>query len=221
MMDDKTEKTILQMLKTETSERRLVKAFSIYKLNSSNIFARILTAIIFIAPSLLIGFQNTVQIMSETLEIVMNVLLALFGVVFTGYVFLQALFNAELVKLLIESVDIDKHDKVEKSKLQETNEKFLSLMMLFLVAIFISFLLRIIILGIPESYLLFPSIIANEIIAVLLIEAYFYFIGVILWNMVSFIFNLFQLFNMYAVSKYVKAMEQERIDVENESRGKH
>ena len=97
----------------------------------------------------------------------------------------------------------------EKSKLQETNETFVKCMLLNIVAIIVSLLLRIIISCIPEDFVVFKKLEYNNITAAFLISLYFYFIITIIWEVKSFVFNIFQLFNAYAGTRVLKIFEDD------------
>ena len=51
--------------------------------------------------------------------------------------------------------------------------------------------------------------IVNNVIAVSLIAVYFIFIGIILWRTVSFVSTIFQLFNIYAVTRVLEMIDEE------------
>ena len=50
----------------------------------------------------------------------------------------------------------------------------------------------------------------NCVIAIILIDIFLYIMGVMIWRMVSFIGNIFHLFNAYAVSKLIEALNEEK-----------
>ena len=151
---------------------------------------------------------ETVNIFSESCETILNVVVAMFGTVFTGYSFFQALISEELLVRMVNDTTKDcKGD--EKSKLQETNETFIECMMLELFTILISLLLKIIISCVNPEFLLFNQMWKNNTMASILIFVYFYIVAIVLWEIKSFIFNVFQLFNIYAGVKIVGIVKKE------------
>lgn len=101
-----------------------------------------------------------------------------------------------------------KNEIQEKSKLQESNESFVECMMLNLLAVIISLLLNIIINSISNDFLMFDEKIFNDSLAITLMSFYFYFILTIIWEVKSFIFNIFQLFNAYAGTRVLKLTDK-------------
>ena len=81
--------------------------------------------------------------------------------------------------------------------------------MLDIATVIVSLFLYIIVSGIPEKFMLLNNIVANNIIAIILIESYFIFVFTAIWEVKSFIFNIFQLFNMYSVSRIIELLKQE------------
>lgn len=82
-------------------------------------------------------------------------------------------------------------------------------MLLNVVAIIVSLLLRITISCIPEEFVVFKELVYNNITAAFLISLYFYFIITIVWEIKSFVFNIFQLFNAYAGTRVLKLFEDD------------
>ena len=81
--------------------------------------------------------------------------------------------------------------------------------MLDIATVIVSLFLYIIVSGIPEKFVLLNNTVANNIIAIILIESYFIFVFTAIWEVKSFIFNIFQLFNMYSVSRIIELLKQE------------
>ena len=200
-MKESIVKNVEKLMKVETSEKRLISAFRIFKLTKQN-WKKYL-CIIFICgiPACFISISlETISLFLEALDIIKDVILALFGIIFTGYAFFQALVNDELLLNMLEESNIKK----SKSKLQETNEFFVELMMLYVVSIMSLVVLRIMISAIPEEFVLWRDSLWNNFIAAFLIELYFVFNAFILWETKSFIFNVFQLFNAHTVARVIE-----------------
>ncbi len=173
-----------------------------YKKHGCIYFISLITAI-FVGVS-----YDTKIVMVDSVQMVLDVMLGLFGIVFTGYAFFQALINKELlIRMLVNLSEED--EEGTKSKLQETNESFVECMILNLLSIIISMLLKIIVNSISDDFLLFEDIIIDNIIASVLISFYFYLILTIIWEIKSFIFNVFQLFNSHAGARVLELFEEE------------
>lgn len=203
------EDVISNILKTSKSEKLFSKALSAYVLTKDNITEKLIIFAICTILSIILGMaSNTVYLVTNSISLFLNITLALFGIIFTGYAIFQTLLTNELIVKLFEETILDKQ-KQEKSKLQETNENFVCLMMLFVFGIIINIILNILMPVIPENYCLFDNIILCTVLATILIDVLFYTMGIIIWRMVSFIGNIYHLFNAYAVSKLISALKDQ------------
>lgn len=208
-MSNIKEETINNLLKSSKSEKIFVRSLNVYKINNNNMRENIFIFLICTIISLIIGTsENTVSLVTNIVSILLNVFLALFGIVFTGYAIFQTLLSDRLIINLFEDTIVDINN-VEKSKLQETNENFVSLMMLFIFGIIVNLILNIIMPVFPIDYCLFDNIIICNFVASLLINILLYFMGIIIWRMVSFIGNIFHLFNAYSVARLIEALNKE------------
>lgn len=198
-----------KLLENKTSSRIIVSSFHVFKFSKQKRKTQTFIFILAIIPSIFIGMSvNTQEIAVNSFQTILDVILALFGIVFTGYSFFQALINKELLIRMMVPSRLDK-DGEDKSKLQETNESFVECMMLNLISIILTLLLRIVIECIPNDFLLFGELWQNNVLAVFLLLLYFYFIITIIFEVKSFIFNIFQLFNVYAGTKIVNIIKEE------------
>lgn len=202
-------KSILEnMLKDEKSEKKLVESFHVFLPTRNSIREKLIILIICIVPSYFTSHSyNTVVLFKDTCDVLLNVFIALFGIIFTGFIFFQALLNDELLILLITTKT--KKKGMGKSKLEEVNDNFAFLMMLYLVAIMVSLILTIIIPCISSDFTLFLNIKFNNLLAWFLIQIFYMFSAELIWRMLSFIHNIYQLFKAYAVSRIVKLAEIE------------
>ncbi|WP_188400436.1 hypothetical protein [Sporomusa sp. GT1] len=156
-------------------------------------------------PSCVIGFSDkTIEFFIASVEILNNIILALFAVVFTGYAFFQALINKEFLVRLLSNTN------GKKSKLQESNEYFANVMMLDVFAIISNAFLLITFKSIPNEFCLFSENWINNILAILLIWIYFSLMFLIIWEMKSFVYNAFQLFNAHAGAKAITLLKDEK-----------
>lgn len=205
------EEAIDNVLKTSNSEKLFIKAFSAYQISRKNCIEKIVIFMICSVISVMFGFSSdTVPLITNSVSILLNVLLAFFGIIFTGYAIFQALLNNRLIISLFEHTVTEKN--ITKSKLQEINENFVHLMMLFIFGILINMVLCFVMPVIPVDYCLLGSLILCNIIASVVMNILLYAMGVIIWRMVSFIGNIFHLFNAYSVAKLMDVLQEDERD---------
>lgn len=206
-MKDNILKNVEKLIKVETSEKKMLSAFNIFKPTHKNWKKYLCIIAICLVPAFLTSTSpDTVTIFSESLDAIFNVTLALFGIIFTGYAFFQALVNDELLLDMLEEDNIEKSE----SKLQETNEFFVESMMRYVLAILLLLLLKLTILAIPKDWILVKNIFWSNVIAGIFIEIYYVFNVFILWETKSFIFNVFQLFNAHAIARVIEILDNDK-----------
>lgn len=206
-MDKGQMEALEEMLADTKSEVLLKRSFRMFKVNRKNMRSRIVMGLLSAVLAFWISMADTVMILGDVTAIILDTALAIFGIVFTGYALFQALLTGQLVSVLMEDVNQDA-EKIQTNTLHKANWNFVQLMMQFLVAIFVTLILKIILSCMPTDFGVFRQWQPNVILSAVLIFIYFYHLVVILWRMVSFIFNIYQLFNSYAVSKYLSFVKQ-------------
>lgn len=208
-MDDRRIEALEEMLEDSKSEILLKKSFGIFRINRGNVISRVVIGILSMAISFMIGYLNTIEILNIVIPAILDALLAMFGIVFTGYAFFQALLSKEHLSVLIEDVQVDKKKNKAQNTLFKTNWNFVQLMMQFLISIFATLLLQTVLSCMPTNFCLFGNMWLNVILASFLIMIYVFHLMVIMWRMISFVFNIYQLFNSYAVAKYLSYIKNE------------
>lgn len=202
------ENVLKALLKNESSEKILLDSFRIFLPKRDNIKEKSIIFGVCLIPSYLMSHSdNIVTLFGDVCGIILNVFLSLFGIIFTGFVFFQALLNDRLLIMLITTKAERK--RKEKSKLEEINNNFVTLMMLYIIAIIISFLLTIVMPCIPTDFILVPNIKICNLFAWILILVFYGFTGELIWRVLSFIRNIYILFNAYAVSRITDLIEVE------------
>ena len=200
-----------RMLKAEKSEDLLKQSFGIYlKFDRGNRISRIIIILISICFSVKISTIETVIVMRDISSAMLDVALAVFGIIFTGYTLFQAVLNKELILIFMQDIKKDAKKKESKSTLHITNWNFVQLMFQFAIMIFINLLLKISLTIIPDDFRVFSLEILNVMLAGILLFAYFYQAMVILWRLISFLYNIYQLFNTYAVSEYISSIDNNK-----------
>ena len=186
------------------SESVLKKSFSILSFNKKNILRKGLFIGMEICIAIVIVKQlNTITILKEITGVLISVMLAILAIVFTGHAFFQALLNDRLLIALIS-------DKAsETNKLAETNFYFAQVMMIQILCLAVNVVVIIVTIVLPTEWSLFSNSITNEIIAGVLILIYFYLNMECVWEMKSFVFNVFQLFNLYSYSRVLNIVNDD------------
>lgn len=215
-MDENDIKKIEKLMQKHSSKEILKGAFYIIRPQRKCWISDLVITLISIFGSVIIALSNdTIKLLDNTVNIFNNVVLALFAIVFTGYAFFQALINNELLKRLIhadakEGVE-DKTKAIDdpKSLLQESNEYFIDVMMLDIVEIIINVIQLIFLQCLPIRLPFNVSLIIANILKITYMSVYFAFSLSVIWEMKSFIFNTFQLFNAHASAKALEILENE------------
>ena len=211
----KIEIDLLQkMLEPQSSDQIMLESFESLKPTKKEIKKFLFICLVALIPALLIGYsEDTIDLFENSVEKINAILLAIFGIVFTGYVFFQALVNDDLLIRMFNS-KTEKNGK-DKSKLQETNEEFVNLMMLCLFFILLNLFLSLCLGAVPNDFVCFERRIYNNALAILLLNLYFFFAFYIMWEIKSFIFNIFQLFKMHAGTRVMEIIEKEKDEEPN------
>ena len=197
-----------KMLEPQTSSTILIKSLDNLRPTKKDWKKVGLICLASAVPAVLVGCsKDTVVIFRDSIEKINDVLLAIFGIVFTGYVFFQALINNELLIRMIND-KVKKKDR-EISKLQETNEEFVYLMMMCTVSIIFNLFLLLCFRAIPDDFTVLKDGTYNDIIATILLCVYFSCSFYIMWEIKSFIFNIFQLFKLHAGTRLIEIINGE------------
>lgn len=209
-MDNLKIDNIEKLLHSEPSERLLLKAIKALKMQRKDRKSRFILFMVCAILGLTVSWCNdTVAIMRDSVDTILNVLTSVFGVIFTGYALLQAFMNKHLLMQLITDTKRENSGE-EKSRLQDINENFIFLMLLQIVGIIAAVTIKIVLLCIPNNALFFGNLIVNNVGASLLCIGYFYFNGIVLWRTVAFVSSIFQLFNAYAVTRIIEILDEEK-----------
>ncbi|WP_209125161.1 hypothetical protein [Alkalihalobacillus sp. BA299] len=136
---------------------------------------------------------NAIESYRDFVKEVNEIVIPTFAVIITGYAIFQALVNGETLITLISM------DSKERSRFAEYNYYFLGLSLLYLILIIFNLLALLIFKNMSkEWHLQFLSNKLNEGITSFLIAVYVTFVIHSLIELKSFIYNLFQCFNINA-----------------------
>lgn len=198
--------SIKEILEQKTSERLLLESFRIYKLKRKNFLKCLVFGFFCAMLAYAIGFSNnSINIFSNVIDTILSIVLALLGIAFTGYTFFQALINGKLIELLISG----KNEETNKNNFTEINESFVELMMLYIFIVVTSFFLKVFCDGIDNGLWLTKNININNTLAMCGVFFYLYISVIAIWHIKSFVYNIFQLFNMRAVREYLDLKKEE------------
>lgn len=200
---------VLRLGKKRNSSVELIQAIKILKFNKQNIWRKIGFIIIEFAMAISLALSSTTLIKVGTiLEMLNGVLIAFFAVVFTGYALFQALIGDGLLLYLVN--DTVKEEGEERSQLENSNDYFVKVMLIqFVVIILNAFCMMIMnVITDMKTICLFDSHI-KDLISCIIIFVIFHFNFEAIWEIKSFIFNVFQLFNSHAMARIIEIMEKE------------
>lgn len=195
-----------RMFRPITSAQLVKSALKMYIPNKRYRKRIIGESMVCLIPAILMGVSlSTQEDFLEGVEIVNSTIVSIFGVVFTGYALFQAFINNELLLRMVNDGDAD-----GKNKFQETNDTFAELMILCVISIIVNILLKLTINSLPVDFILFDRKFYNDMVAIVLLQLYFVFTANILLELKSFIFNIFQLFNLHAGTKIIQILKEEK-----------
>lgn len=202
-------KNIEKLFLKRSSTQIFMEAFrEIYPRKNTCISFIIIFSIALIPASIIGCSEETVELFVSAVGTFNSIILVLFAVVFTGYSFFQALINKEfLLRLLSSTTKLG--NLSDKSKLQESNEYFTNIMMLDIFSIMINAFLLITFKSLPRDFCLPLDNYINNTLAIILIWFYFALMFLIVWEMKSFVYNTFQLFNAHAGVKVIALLNEQ------------
>lgn len=172
------------------------------KSEKKNIYIILLIFSIIVA-GIISSRESTVTICIEVISDFNTVIVALFGIVFTGYSLFQALVDQDVLEKMVTK------EMEEKTYLQISNDYFLNVMLINIVAIILNVCVLIFLKIIPNSFCLFTINIINELISFLLLSIYLIFQLRVLVEIKSFVFNMYQLFNISSGIKILKMLKED------------
>lgn len=147
--------------------------------------------------------KDYIKNFTTILDASITITLALFAIIFTGYALFQALTNGNSLKRLLTA------NIKEQSFFKTYNLYFFILSISFLSIIFLSFILVTIFKIIdPEWYLKLLPPKVNFILANILVSFYLTLVINIICEVKSFIFNLYQVFNLNAFSNGIEMVKK-------------
>lgn len=165
-----------------------------------------------IFAAIIISVQvNTISMAKEIFSLLITVIISLIAIVFTGYAFFQALINDKLLVALL-SVESEENNR-NTGSLLNSNKYFAEVMTLQIFCLMLDLIAVTAMTIMPEDWYLFDNNTCNVVFSCILILCTFYCNVECIWEMKSFIFNVFQLFNLHAYSRIQKIKESNKKEI--------
>ncbi len=207
MDKEEMSKSIDRMMNAKKNSTKVFLSIQeILWIKKENVARKIVFIAIELLASFLIAFSpEVVSITKNVFEITNTIILALMAIVFTGYVFFQALLSDSLLLLLLKN-----KKKNGESKLEESNNYYAQIMMIFFTCIFLNMLTIIFSSIVPKNWGITSSSQANSYICVVILLLITHINGEAIWETKSFIFNVFQLFNAHAATRFMEIIKDEK-----------
>ena len=200
----------VKLTEKSNSNKVFLQSLKILKPDKSNFLHKLIFGIIeVILAIIMVKRVDTISLTEDVLQVVITVMLAFLAVVFTGYAFFQALINDKLLVSMIVAGD-DKNNK-----LSEANNYFAEVMIFQIGCMLLDLLVIVFMIVLPEGWTLLSNNMLNEALATIGISFLLYCNVESIWEMKSFIFNVFQLFNLHAYSRIAKIQENQSDKEEN------
>ena len=200
----------VKLTEKSNSNKVFLQSLKILKPDKSNFLHKLIFGIIeVILAIIMVKRVDTISLTEDVLQVVITVMLAFLAVVFTGYAFFQALINDKLLVSMIVAGD-DKNNK-----LSEANNYFAEVMIFQIGCMLLDLLVIVFMIVLPEDWTLLSNNMLNEAFATIGISFLLYCNVESIWEMKSFIFNVFQLFNLHAYSRIAKIQENQSDKEEN------
>lgn len=202
MTKNEFEKRIDNLISEPSSNELLVESIKWITIDKENRCSLLISMSFSVILGIIVSFsQDTIILFESVISIFLDVLLVMFGVIFTAFALLQAYINISILKSMIPKSFEEKNDlevNYDKSKfpIHKANENFTNLLMLTLIDVFILMALKIILKFISPDFMLFSCMLFSNICCTLLSSVLFTFVidNVILVK--SIIRDLYILFNL-------------------------
>jgi len=200
---------IEDLLSIETSNKMLIDSFKEILPTKNNCLSSAILLIVCGLFSLIVGFNfNTVQIMIEVVDLATTVILTILGINFTVYSIMIVFMNDNFIEYLAKNEESCQEKLKKESSLVHRIRYFESILFLYAVGLFISFLILVGLKIIDQDFLLVESILMNNILATGLIFLYILFTVRLIYEIKATIFNTIVLFRGYLASKIIELIKK-------------
>lgn len=201
---DKALENSKQLKRASSSSQIFFQSLKFLKPEKNNIIRKVIFIIIEISIAIIMSKQeNTISMTKEISQLLGTIVLALIAIVFTVYSFLQALISDKLLVVLLSVDD-------EKGNLYGTNKYFAEVMIFLIGCLLLDTVITIFMIVVPSGWDFFAKKTTSEIIAVLLLTVLLHCNFEGMWEMKSFAYNVFQLYNLHAYERTINIKEREQ-----------
>lgn len=209
-MDENYKKIIDEYKCPPTSKVLIINAIKEIKINKKNRTVWVISIVSAVICSIAMGFHNdTVILFKNAVELMLNIQIAMFGVLFTVYSILLSFLNNEFMKLLANSPKSD-----GKSQLSICTEYYENVLFLYFVCILFSLFVSLIMRCIPNEFRLTKYFVFDCLFASSLMFIFLVFSIRVLCEIKSTIYNTIVLFRTNVACRFVYfASEDEDIEV--------
>lgn len=160
--------------------------------------------------ALIVGLGNqTVVLAQEISTIFLDVQIALFGCIFAVYSILLAFLSDKYVKKLLK-IDYNQ----QSSYLSRSTRYYEAALLIYFVSIILSLCIKIILVCIPEDFLLTSNMVINEVLASMLLAVYFVFSVRVICELKSVVANTLLLFRSSIAFKIQSFSEEDNDEIE-------
>lgn len=191
--------TIKDFNETKPAVRLIIDAFINIAPTKGNRFGWLLSCILALLFSFLIGFpENTVEIMGKVANILLGMQLSIFGCVFAVYSILLAFFSDGFMKHLSKIKDIKK-----TSLLKSSTTYYESVLFLYFVNIGSTGIVLLFCSCVSPLFRMTNNLVVDTIIAIIVIAAYLGFSFRVFYEIKSTIYNTILLFKSSIAYKFI------------------
>lgn len=193
------------ILKDTDSFRLILISLKMLRCSRIRLTILIIIAVILVIPLGYVGFgEDTVTIAMKIVDMSNSIIIPVFSVLFMGYALFQALVGGSTLKrMLIEEIE-------DKSMFKTYNLFFYGITIYNLFIIILNYFLLIVFQSVPKNWSIpFFGQIFNNILASALLLIYVIINIYALFEVKSFLYNIYQCFSMNAYATIVSEIRKE------------
>ncbi len=212
MNEEKYFTTIEEFTEETPAKKMIAHAFGEIIPNKNNWVAFVISFILGIFFAVIIGInENTVKILLSIVGVILNVLLYIFGYLFTIYAILLAFLSDNYIKELSKL----KTDGV--SSLKTSTKYYESVLFLYFIGLSITGVILLFLNCVVNEWILTENYLVNNVLAILLLTIYFTFIFRIVYELKSTIYNTIVLFRESIAYKILIIFKKEKEGEHNDN----
>jgi hypothetical protein len=228
-MKNKYLSCIEEYIDIEPAEKMILNAFKELKLKNDSEDSKyyemdkvftMLIILIALLISIFVGFSNnTISIFISILELLVSILLGIFGIIFTAYSILLAFLNENYIKKLSQI----KQDNDNVSYLKKSTTYYESVLFLYFTGMFISIIVLILVKVMDVNFTLTENLLFNNLLASILLFIYMFYTLRIIYELKSTIYNTITLFRVsisYKLIDFAKEEKKQEEVIKNEEESK-